>query len=30
LKKPEGSAGATPAPASDTRTDEHDHIIDEG
>jgi len=35
LKKPEGSgvgtAGvATPAPANDTGTDEHDHIVDEG
>jgi hypothetical protein len=35
LKKPEGSgvgtAGvATAAPANDTGTDEHDHIIDEG
>ncbi|MEO7209183.1 MAG: 30S ribosome-binding factor RbfA [Steroidobacteraceae bacterium] len=35
LKKPEGSGVETPrvaapAPASDTGTDEHDHIIDEG
>jgi hypothetical protein len=30
LKKPAGSPVGTPAPASDTGTDEHDHIIDEG
>jgi len=30
LKKPEGTAVGTPAPASDPGTDEHDHIVDEG
>jgi ribosome-binding factor A len=30
LKKPAGSPVGTPAAASDTGTDEHDHIIDEG